>query len=232
MERQPRVLPGARPRRRTTRSQRQPRRHQRADGARSSCRSTRTGCAIQGHDVLSRQATGTRTTARGTGSTPSSTSRRSPAGRSVSGTDRVCASRRPAPGSSPRSACCRRCARTRTRGRRTSSTLASSSLNGAADVELTPKLRGFLTTSCSASLRRSRWKRCCSRKRCDRTSASSTAAAPRTVRRSATTSSSSAASQGMVLGQGLKDIYERDHLFSVFVNAEAAVLTDRNRDRI
>ena len=40
---------------------------------------------------------------------------------------RACAWRRPAPASSPPSACCRRCARTRTKGSRTSSTPASSS---------------------------------------------------------------------------------------------------------
>ena len=92
-------------------------------------------------------------------------------------------------------------------------------VNGASDVELTPKLRGFLTASFLRFVK---------------TAALETLLFQEKVRPNIGFEYGGGASYrpplsdnivivggvaGMKLGQGLKDIYSRDHLFSIFVNA-------------
>ncbi len=129
IEPEPRVLSGRRHRRaQPDRGARG--RHQRADGGRRAL--DRQGLAAHQRVVLLglRRRRRERRTRRA-GSTRSSTSRSSPAARSASGTARVCAWRRPAPGLVVRSACCPTCALTRMKDSRTSSTPASSSSTAA-----------------------------------------------------------------------------------------------------
>jgi hypothetical protein len=91
-------------------------------------------------------------------------------------------------------------------------------LNGAADVELTPKLRGFVTTSYIRFLKTAQMEALLFQEK---------------VRPNAGIDVGGGASyrpplsdniviiggvQSMKLGQGLKDIYERSYLFSIFVN--------------
>ena len=92
-------------------------------------------------------------------------------------------------------------------------------LNGAADVELTPKLRAFLTTSYIRFMK---------------TEPLETLLFQEKVRPNVGVEYGGGGTyrpplsdniviiggvQGMVLGQGLKDIYEREHLIAVFLNA-------------
>ena len=92
-------------------------------------------------------------------------------------------------------------------------------INGAADVDLTPKLRGFLTTSYLRFLD---------------TSSMDALLFQETVRNNIGVEYGAGATyrpplsdnivliggvEGMVLGQGLQDIYERKHMFSLFLNA-------------
>ncbi len=92
-------------------------------------------------------------------------------------------------------------------------------LNGAADFELTPKLRAFVTTSYIRFLKTEQMEALLFQEK---------------VRPNAGVDYGGGASyrpplsdniviiggiQAMKLGQGLKDIYERSHLFSIFVNA-------------
>ncbi len=92
-------------------------------------------------------------------------------------------------------------------------------VNGAADIELTPKLRGFLSTSYLRFIH---------------TEVLETLLFQEKVRPNIGVEYGAGATYrpplsdnlviiggvaGMKLGQGLKDIYERDHLFSLFVNA-------------
>jgi carboxypeptidase family protein len=91
-------------------------------------------------------------------------------------------------------------------------------VNGAADIELTPKLRGFLSTSYLRFMK---------------TEVMEALLFQQKVRPNIGVEYGAGASYrpplsdnivliggitGMKLGQGLKDIYERDHLFAVFVN--------------
>ena len=110
--------------------------------ARSSSRSTRTGCASRArvfYRVGRRRSVGRRgARVRRDRRHPG----RSPAARSASGTARACAWRRPAPASSRPSACCPTLRTNKDEGQANFVNPGIFILNGAADVELTPKLRG------------------------------------------------------------------------------------------
>jgi hypothetical protein len=92
-------------------------------------------------------------------------------------------------------------------------------INGAADFELTPKLRGFLTTSYIRFMKTESLETLLFQEKV-RPNVGVEYGAGGTYRPPLSDNIVLIGGiQGMVLGQGLKDIYEREHLLAVFLNA-------------